>query len=344
MSIRASTRLVLLGTAGGPLPSPVRAGIAQAVVVGGRTYLVDCGSGVTRQLRRARLLSGLRRVFVTHLHSDHVCDYFHLFWLGWPVLQWNPPVHVHGPGPAGGASALPADEPGRQPVPLVRPDGPTPGIVEVTERLLEAHAYDLNIRMREAGRRDLRGIVVPHAIELPAGLGAAGPDRVAPDMEPLLVAEDDAVRVTATLVRHAPVFPAFAFRVDTDAGSVVVSGDTAPSPNLVRLARGADVLVHEVYDDGDDRGDRDRDHRDGAAAPATDEERHEAERRHHHLTTSHTGLSQVGAVAGEAGVHRLVLTHFVPGDDVLADDHWVKGVTGFDGEVVIGHDLVELEL
>ena len=92
MSIRASTRLVLLGTAGGPLPSPVRAGIAQAVVVGGRTYLVDCGSGVTRQLRRARLLSGLRRVFVTHLHSDHVCDYFHLFWLGWPVLQWNPPV------------------------------------------------------------------------------------------------------------------------------------------------------------------------------------------------------------------------------------------------------------
>ena len=327
---------MLLGTAGGPLPSPVRAGIAQAVVVGGRTYLVDCGSGVTRQLRRARLLSSLHRVFVTHLHSDHVCDYFHLFWLGWPVLQWNPPVHVHGPGPAGGAGALPGDEAGRPPVPLVHPDDPTPGIVEITERLLQAHAYDVNIRMRESGRRDLSGLVVPHAVELPAGLGAAGPDRVAPEMEPVLVVEDDAVRVTATLVSHAPVFPAFAYRLDTDAGSVVVSGDTAPSPNLVRLARGADVLVHEVYDDGDDRDDVD--------VAATDEERHEAGRRHHHLTTSHTGLSHLGAVAAEAGVHRLVLTHFVPGDDVLPDDHWVKGVTGFDGEVVVGHDLLEIEL
>ena len=337
MSIRASTRLVLLGTAGGPLPSPVRAGIASAVVAGGRTYLVDCGSGVTRQLRRARLLSGLHQVLVTHLHSDHVCDYFHLFWLGWPVLQWNPPVHVYGPGPAGGAAALPGDEPGRAPVPLVCPADPTPGIVELTGALLAAHAYDVNIRMREAGRRDLSSLVVPHAVELPAGLGAAGPDRVAPDMEPVLVAEDDAVRITATLVRHAPVFPAFAYRLDTDAGSVVVSGDTAPSPNLVRLARGADVLVHEVYDDRPERDDE-------GGGQAGEEERYEAERRQHHLTTSHTGLGQVGAVAAEAGVHRLVLTHFVPGDDVLPDEHWMKGVTGFDGEVVVGRDLLELNL
>ena len=336
MSDRASTRLVLLGTAGGPLPSPARAGIAQAIAVGGRTYLVDCGSGVTTQLRRARLLSGLHRVFVTHLHSDHVCDYFHLFWLGWPVLQWNPPVHVFGPGPAGGAAALPPDDPARPPVPLVQPAHPTPGIVEVTERLMAAAAYDVNVRMREAGRRDLTALVAPSPVELPPGLGAAGPDRVAPGMEPVLVAEDDDVRVTATLVRHAPVFPAFAYRLDTDAGSVVVSGDTAPSPNLVRLARGADVLVHEVYDDG---GDRDDDE-----AGADDEERWEAARRHHHLTTSHTGLSQVGAVAAEAGVRRLVLTHFVPGDDVLADDHWLKGVRDFDGEVVVGRDLLELPL
>jgi ribonuclease BN (tRNA processing enzyme) len=67
--------VVLLGTAGGPLPSPVRSGIATAVVVGGRVLLVDCGSGVTRQLRRARLLSSLGMVLLTHLHSDHVCDY-----------------------------------------------------------------------------------------------------------------------------------------------------------------------------------------------------------------------------------------------------------------------------
>ena len=58
--------------------------------------------------------------------------------------------------------------------------------------------------------------------------------------------EDDRVRVSATLVAHAPVWPAFAFRFDTDDGSIVFSGDTARSENLIKLAKGADILVHEV--------------------------------------------------------------------------------------------------
>jgi len=331
------TRLVLLGTAGGPLPSPSRSGIAQAVVVGDRPYVVDCGSGVARQLRRARLLGRLHAVLLTHLHSDHDCDYFNLFLLGWPVLQWNPPVHAYGPGPAGGRTALPADQPGQPPIPLVAPAAPTPGLVEVTQRQIEAHAYDINVRMREAGRVDLTALVVPHEIALPAGLEAGGPDRVAPPMEPVLVLEEDGVRVTAVLVEHAPVFPAFAYRFDTDAGSVVLSGDTAPSPNLVSLARGADVLVHEVFADDtlaqwDDQ-------------PADAGRRREERQREHHLLTAHTPLSRVGKVAAEAEVGRLVLTHFIPGDDVLPDHHWLEGAAAdFHGEVVVGHDLLELSL
>jgi ribonuclease BN (tRNA processing enzyme) len=322
-------RLVLLGTAGGPLPSPVRSGIAQAVVVAGRTYVVDCGGSATRQLRRARLLGGLHRVLLTHLHSDHICDYFNLFLLGWPIIQWNPPVHVYGPGPAGG---LPPDDAGR-PVPLHNPVNPTPGLADLTDAQFAAHAYDINIRMRESGRHDLRACVVTHELEVPP---QAGPDRVSPAMEPLLVEADDDVRITATLVRHAPVFPAFAYRFDTAAGSIVLSGDTAPSENLVRLARGADVLVHEVYDDGHEDDDD--------AAEATAEEAWEARRRHHHMVTSHTGLSEVGRLAAEAGAHRLVLTHFIPGDDAKPDEHWLAGVKDFDGEVVVAKDLMELTL
>ncbi len=324
------TRLVLLGTAGGPLPSMARAGIAQAVVVGDRVHLVDCGSGVTRQLRQARLLSRLSQVFVTHLHSDHICDYFNLFLLGWPILQHNPPVHVYGPESAGPMCALPAedDEPA---IPLISPDDPTPGIVEVTEHMVRANAFDLNIRMREAGRSDLTELIVPHAIHIPSSVGASPLGAVAPTMDPLLVSEDDDLRVTATLVQHEPVFPAFAFRFDSAAGSIVVSGDTAPCANLVNLARGADILVHEVYDD--------------AAPEREDESSYEASRRLHHLVTSHTPLSKVGAIAAEAGVGRLVLTHFVPGDDVIPDAHWLGGVGGgFDGEVLVGHDLMELRL
>jgi ribonuclease BN (tRNA processing enzyme) len=322
---------VLLGTAGGPLPSPVRSGIAQAVVVGQRVHLVDCGSGVTRQLRRARLLKNLHRVFLTHLHSDHDCDYFNLFLLGWPILQWNAPVHVHGPGPAGGVGALP-DPDGGPTVAVVRPERPTPGLVDLTTSHIEAHAYDINIRMRESGRSDLTGLIVPHEIHVPESVGAAAPDRVAPPMEPLLVAEDDDVRVTTVLVQHAPVFPAFAFRFDTDEGSIVISGDTAASPNLVGLARGADVLVHEVFSDH-------------SLEQWDEDQSWEARQREHHLHSSHTPLSQVGKVAAEAGVRRLVLTHFIPGDDDRPDHEWVAGAgAGFDGEVIVGHDLMELEL
>ena len=327
-----ATTLVLLGTAGGPLPSPTRSGIAHALVVGGRTYVIDCGTGVARQLRRARLLSTLATVVVTHLHSDHVCDLFNLFLLGWPILQWNPPVDVYGPGRAGGVGSFPPDHPDH-PIPVVHPANPTPGLLDVVAAQFEAHAYDINVRMREAGRADLSGLVVPHEITLPSDAAANPPDRIAPPMEPFTVLERDDVRITAVLVAHAPVFPAFAFRFDTADGSVVFSGDTAPCTNLLTLARSADILVHEVFDDSKDRVDPDE-----AGS-------WEAERRQHHLLSSHTPLSRVGEVTAEAGARRLVLTHFVPGDDVLPDDQWVRGASAaFDGDVVVGRDLMELSL
>jgi len=224
--------------------------------------------------------------------------------------------------------ALPAedDEPA---IPLVSPASPTPGLVELTQHHIRAAAYDLNIRMREAGRSDLTELIRPSEIAVPEAAGASPLGPVAPPMAPILVTEDDDVKVTAVLVEHAPVFPAFAFRFDTAAGSIVVSGDTAPCPNLVALARGADILVHEVFD---------------ASQNEQEDQTWEAQRRMHHLTTSHTPLSQVGKVAADAGVGRLVLTHFVPGDDTLPDDHWIAGITAFDGEVTVGHDLLELRL
>ena len=323
----SATRLVLLGTAGGPLPSPARSGISQAVVVAERVYLVDCGSGVARQLRRARLLRHLHQVLLTHLHSDHDCDYFNLFLLGWPVLQWNPPVNVYGPGPAGSLPPIPADAPAGHLIPVIGGANPTPGLLDITRAEVAAHAYDINIRMRESGRKDLTSLLVPHEIGLGSEIDAG---HVAPPMDPILVSEDERVRVTAVLVDHAPVFPSFAYRFDTDDGSIVISGDTAPCANLIALARGADILVHEVFTDG-------------AAAPEPAD--WEAQQREQHRLRSHTPLSAVGRVAAESLVRRLVLTHFLPGDDALAEEHWVRGVGGgFDGEVIPGRDLLELEL
>lgn len=65
--------------------------------------------------------------------------------------------------------------------------------------------------------------------------------------EPGSILENDEVKVTAAPVNHPPVVPAFAYSFDTADRSIVISGDTNENaPELVRLAQGADVLVHEV--------------------------------------------------------------------------------------------------
>jgi ribonuclease BN (tRNA processing enzyme) len=94
---RAKTRLILLGTAGGPRPW-TRSSPAQAIVVGDTAYVVDCGDGVARQLVRAGVpLRMVRHIFITHHHSDHNADYGNLILLAWasglrtPVDTWGPP-------------------------------------------------------------------------------------------------------------------------------------------------------------------------------------------------------------------------------------------------------------
>jgi ribonuclease Z len=63
-----------------------------------------------------------------------------------------------------------------------------------------------------------------------------------------VVFAEHGVTVTAFLVDHGPVQPAFGYRIDYRGRSVVLSGDTRASENLIRHAQGTDVLVHEVID------------------------------------------------------------------------------------------------
>jgi ribonuclease BN (tRNA processing enzyme) len=95
----AGTRLVLLGTAGGPSPKVSRAAPASMIVVGGALYVVDCGNGVARQIvRSGHQLKALRGIFITHQHSDHNLDYGNLFYLAWSAALKDP-VNSFGPPP-----------------------------------------------------------------------------------------------------------------------------------------------------------------------------------------------------------------------------------------------------
>lgn len=317
--------VVLLGTAAGPVPMAGRKGICTAFVVDGHTYLIDVGRGAVDQFETARLtMDTLEGIFVTHLHSDHLADLYTLLWLRFGGFNsMTHPVDVYGPGPAG---ALPEPSSDRD-VDTINRKNPTPGLVDFFAKSMEATAYDLNIRMRDEAWPDIRTLVRPHEIQLPEV--DAGPlGDMAPPMEPFEVMADDRVRVSAILVQHPPVFPSFAFRFDTDYGSVVFSGDTTVTPNMVTLARGADMLVHEVID---------------LQAVETFGNLTPEQLQHHR--NSHTEVTKVGPIAQEAGVATLVLNHLAPSTPAWSDVIWLgKAQQGFTGKVIVGDDLMRIPL
>jgi ribonuclease BN (tRNA processing enzyme) len=281
----ARTRLILLGTGGGPTPKKNRSAPAQVIVVDGHAYVVDCGNGVGRQLAMAQVkFSSITGVFITHHHSDHNADYGNLLLLAWEsdldhrVDTWGPPP-----------------------------------LVKMTQTYLELNDYDIKIRMADEGRVPLAPLIVPHEI-------TTGGE----------VMRDERVRVTATLVHHPPVEPAFAYRFDTADRSIVISGDTSPSENLVALAKGADVLVHEVM------------HMPSLEKLIASEPN--AVRLKEHLLAAHTSCEDVGKIATQAGVKTLVLSHFVPGGyPYLEDSVWLDAVRPyFSGEIIVGRDLLEI--
>lgn len=312
---------VLLGTQAGPPPVADRAGIASAVVVDGATYVVDCGRNAVSQYQRAGLrYADLAGIFLTHLHADHVADYYNFFQLaglsgaGTDVIP--DPLQVYGPPSAG---QLPPAA-GGAPVPTVAPADPVPGTRAMTEHLHAAFAYSSNVYLREnpAATRSIEELAQVHEVAVPA-VGSSPVGEPAPPMRPFVVMEDDRVRVSAILVPHGNVYPAFAFRFDSDHGSVTFSGDTRLSDNVVTLARGSDLLVHEAI---------------SLPASGVPAQFRDA------MLADHTLVDQVGSVAQRAEVPHLVLSHVIDFGGRLSVGDWSRRAkTGYDGKVTIGEDL-----
>jgi ribonuclease Z len=150
-------------------------------------------------------------------------------------------------------------------------------------------------------------------------LPAAGATIQAHEIEEGIVYEDADVRITAFAVDHRPVEPAFGYRFDSRGKSIVVSGDTRPCENLIRYAKGADILIHEAYLP---------EHFDRVDTPAV------AAR----LKRYHSTAEEAGQAAQRAGVKLLVLTHLVPGgpDSTYLD----RAGKVFKGKIVVGRDLM----
>jgi ribonuclease BN (tRNA processing enzyme) len=281
----AKTRLILLGTGGGPRPRKDTAASSNVIIVGDALYVVDCGDGVARQLAAAGVpLTNLRHVLITHHHSDHNADYGNLLLLAWAA------------GLRTGVDAW----------------GPPP-LAEMTRLFFRMNAFDIETRIADEGRVPLEPLVRAHEIRREG-----------------VVLQDERVKVTAALVPHPPIAAAYAYRFDTPDRAIVISGDTAYSENLIRLAKGAEVLVHEaMYLPAVDRI--------VARVP-------NAATLRAHLLASHTSPEDAGRVAQAAGVTTLVLSHLVPPDDPLVtDEMWIAAAAAhFDGRIIVAKDLMEL--
>ncbi len=314
--------LITLGVQAGPPPVPNKTGISSALKIGNDVYQIDCGLGSLNAFTDAGLrFDQLKSMFITHLHTDHMVDYYSFFLSGgYTASPGKAAVTVFGPGPAGG---LPPSEVGNPNPPTINPIDPTPGLAAMTEALQRACAYTSNIFIRDMGVDDIADLVEVTEIAVPPGANYR--DR-SPKTDPFPVTSGDNVVVTATLVSHYDVFPAFGFRFDLvkSGASVTLSGDTTKSDNLITLAKNTDILVHEAQFSLDDAYYHNR-------FPP------------HYLQNSHTSAEQVGEVAAAANAKHIVLSHYSPTD--LPDSEWQDAIgKHFSGTITVARDGQVFEL
>ena len=187
--------------------------------------------------------------------------------------------------------------------------------VTMTRAYLRYMDWDIQLRISDENRPPFAPLVQAHNI------AAEG-----------VIFQDENVKVTAVEVPHGAAKPSYAFRFDTPTRSIVFSGDTSRSSSLVTLAKGADILVHEVLNtEGVD------------AAIGIGGAANEALKRH--IIEAHTPVEEAGQVAHDAGVKKLVLTRFVPSLPAFdKPEIWIRGARKFyDGEIIVGQDLLEIE-
>lgn len=283
----ADTQVVILGS-GTPVADGSRAGAGTAVIYDGTAYLFDVGGGVVQRMIEVSGVTGVRapenpegvqalfpmvvdKLFLTHLHSDHILDFPELA----GTLWWRRKNQIDVYGPTG-----------------------TQSMVDGYYKMLE-----VDTRLRIEGNQP-----VDKPENFQVKLKEYGEN---------FTVEDGDVKIEGFAVPHGDISPAFGYRVTTPDKVVVISGDTNYSEDLVEMAKGADVLVHEVISiEGLN------------ALPEFWQDYH----NHAHTTTE-----ELARIANAAQPDLLVLTHILhygaPIETALSEVQ-----AQYDGEVMLASD------
>lgn len=284
--LATSTQVVLLGT-GAPGPDPARSGPATAIIANGTPYLVDFGPGVVRRAAAA-------------YHKGVTA-----FGAGVSALRTVFLTHLHADHTAGYPDLiLTTWIMGRKrPLEVYGPKG----IKAMTDHVLRAWKVDIANRLSGMERAAASGYGV-NAHEIMRG--------------PIYA--DRNIRVTAFPVNHGEMKDAFGFRFETADRTIVISGDTAPTPTLIENCTDCDILIHEAYSEQTYR---------------RVSRKWQAYRRKYH-----TSSRELAELANRAAPRLLVLYHRAnPGGGVAAanpEDALLNEIRDlYKGEVVTGHDL-----
>jgi ribonuclease Z len=190
------------------------------------------------------------------------------------------------------------------PLPVWGPEGTK----AMMEHLREAYVFDIHIRR-----------------DVDTKLPEAGVEVIAKDIEEGVVYNNGGVTVTAFLVDHGEIKPAFGYRVDYGGHSVTLSGDTRPSENLIKFAQGTDVLIHEVIDP---------EAFEKIGSTDTPEQRKK-------IIEHHTTPEQAGIVFTRVKPKLAVYSHIVPPDVPDVIPHTRKT---YAGPLEVGEDLMSIEI
>lgn len=253
--------------AGSPMPDAARSGPCLGVIAGERLFIVDAGSHGARNLQRMGLPAGrIEALMLTHFHSDHIDGLGEM-----AMMRWTTGAHV-------------------EPLPVYGP----PGVEQVVNGFNQAYAQDAGYRTAHHGT----------AVAPPTGSGSTARTFALPQAGSESVIVDDAgLRVSAFVVDHAPVSPAVGYRFDYAGRSLVISGDTRPSDEVLRMADSVDLLAHEALA--------------AHLVGILNQSAHKAGNRNlahitHDILDYHTTPEEAADIARRAGARHLLLYHIVP--------------------------------
>jgi ribonuclease BN (tRNA processing enzyme) len=202
------TKVITLGTRGGPLPSKDRAQSSNLLVVNGTLYLIDAGGGVTRRIVQSGYdFRKIGEVFITHPHSDHSAGLATLM-----VSQWEyqraEPVNIYG----GGVEAL-------------------------VKGAIDYLTPNAEIRWAEGKKRPMGDTFHGHDIT---------PGVIYQDNNVKVIAVENTHFHFQPGTPPYGKYKSYLYRFETPGRVVFFTGDTGPTDAVTELAKGADVYITEA--------------------------------------------------------------------------------------------------